>query len=85
MKVVFWSPVHGQTRQSSNMLSVALMLAMKKKCRIMITQTQLRMNDLEDAIVGRAVVKGIREQFYRTWESKQSAGALSINIWKKRI
>lgn len=65
MKIVFWSPVHGQTRQSSNMLAVALMLAMKKKCRVMITQTQFCMNDLEDAVVGRAVAKGVREQFYQ--------------------
>lgn len=65
MKIVFWSPVHGQTRQSSNMLAVALMLAMKKKYRVMITQTQFRMNDLEDAVVGRAVAIGVREQFFQ--------------------
>lgn len=65
MKIVFWSPVHGQTRQSSNMLAVALMLTMKQKRSTLITQTQYRMNDLEDAVIGRAVTKKIREQFYQ--------------------
>ena len=65
MKIVFWSPVHGQTRQSSNMLVLALMLTMKQKYRTLITQTQFRMNDLEDAVIGRAVTKEMREQFYQ--------------------
>lgn len=65
MKIVFWAPVHGQTRQSSNMLAVALTIAMQKKRRLLITQTQFRMNDLEDAIAGRSATKEMREKFYQ--------------------
>lgn len=65
MKIVFWAPVHGQTRQSSNMLAVSLMMAMKQRKRLLLTQTQFCMNDMEDAIVGRVGAKEIREQFYQ--------------------
>lgn len=65
MKIVFWSPVHGQTRQSSNMLAVVLTLALQKKYRSLITQTHFRMNDLEDAVVGRCGIMQERENFYQ--------------------
>lgn len=65
MKIVFWSPVHGQAKQSSNMLAVALILAMQKQYRLLITQTQFRMNDLEDAVIGRSLTKENRERFYQ--------------------
>lgn len=65
MKIVFWAPVHGQTRQSSNLLALALYMALEQRRRLLITQTQFRMNDLEDAIVGRAGAKEIRERFYQ--------------------
>ena len=65
MTIVFWSPVHGQARQSSNLLAVSLYLAMEQHKKILITQTQYRMNDLEDAVVGRAGKKDFRERFYQ--------------------
>lgn len=65
MKIVFWSPVHGQARQSSNLLAVSLKLVMEQHKKIMVTQTQYRMNDLEDAVVGRAGKKAFRERFYQ--------------------
>ena len=65
MKIVFWSPVHGQAKQSSNMLAVSLILALQKKKRVLMTQTQFCMNDLEDAIVGRTGTKELRERFYQ--------------------
>ncbi len=65
MKIVFWAPVHGQTGQSSNVLAIALMLALRKKSHLLITQTQFQMNDLEDAVVGRTVTKGMRDRFYQ--------------------
>lgn len=65
MKIVFWSPLHGQTKQSSNMLALTLMLAMNKKKRILMTQTQFCMNDLEDVIVGRTGTRELRERFYQ--------------------
>ncbi len=65
MKIVFWSPVHGQARQSSNLLAVSLNLVMEQHKKILVTQTQYRMNDLEDAAVGRAGRKDFREQFYQ--------------------
>lgn len=65
MKIVFWAPVHGQTRQSSNMLAVAFVSALRENAGILMTQTQFCMNDLEDAVVGRTSVKEMRERFYR--------------------
>ena len=65
MKIVFWSPVHGQARQSSNLLAVSLHMVMKQHKKILITQTQYRMNDLEDAAVGRAGKKDFRDRFYQ--------------------
>ncbi len=65
MKIVFWSPVHGQARQSSNLLAVSLNLVMEQHKKILVTQTQYRMNDLEDAAVGRAGRKDFRERFYQ--------------------
>lgn len=65
MKIVFWSPVHGQARQSSNMLAIAFTLAMRKKYRILMTQTRFRMNNLEDAVVGRYGQEQQRERFYQ--------------------
>lgn len=64
MNIVFWSPVHGQTRQSSNMIAMALMIALKNGYRGLITQTQYVMNDMEDVIVGRTSRKEARERFY---------------------
>lgn len=64
MNIVFWSPVHGQTRQSSNMIALALMIALKNGYRGLITQTQFSMNDMEDAIVGRTSKKEARDRFY---------------------
>ena len=65
MKIIFWAPVHGQSRQSANLLAVALIMAMRKQQHMLLTQTQFRMNDLEDAIIGRTGVKELREQFYQ--------------------
>jgi len=65
MKIVFWAPVHGQTRQSSNMLALALIMTMQKNHRVLITQTQFQMNDLEDALVGRFATKEMREKYYQ--------------------
>ena len=65
MKIVFWAPVHGHTGQSANMLAVSLMMAMKQKKRLLLTQTQFCVNDMEDAIVGRVGTKEIRERFYQ--------------------
>lgn len=65
MKIVFWAPVHGQTRQSSNMLAVAFSSVMRERVGILMTQTQFCMNDLEDAVVGRMSIKAMRERFYQ--------------------
>ena len=65
MKIIFWAPVHGQSRQSANLLAVALIMAMRKQQHMLLTQTQFRMNDLEDAIIGRTGVTELREQFYQ--------------------
>ena len=88
MNIVFWSPVHGQTRQSSNMIALALMIALKNGYRGLITQTQFSMNDMEDVIVGRTSRKEARDRFYedvgidaliRVFKSKQLSRAAIEN------
>lgn len=52
MKIAFWSPLHG-TGATSNLLALALTLAMNKDRKILVTQTHFSMNNLEKPLVGR--------------------------------
>lgn len=65
MRIVFWSPVHGMARQTSNLLAIALSMAMQDKYKVLITQTQFRSGSLEDAVIGHAGTKEARERFYQ--------------------
>lgn len=51
MKIVFWSPVHGQSASTSNTLIISLLagIFMKKKC--LLTQTHFNYNNLEAPLV----------------------------------
>lgn len=52
MKISFWSPVHGQTGTTSNIIISAMLTGMiyRKKC--ILTQTQFNFNNLEAPLVG---------------------------------
>jgi hypothetical protein len=52
MKIAFWSPVHGQTGTTSNMLAVALTISLAGRKRCLLTQTHFNFNNLEAPLVG---------------------------------
>lgn len=52
MKVLFWSPVHGQSGTTSNILAVSLLIGMYYKKKILLTQTHFSYNNLEAPLVG---------------------------------
>ncbi len=53
MKGVFWSPVHGQSATTSNLLALSLICGMKYKQNCLITQTHFNYNNLEAPLIER--------------------------------
>ncbi len=51
MKIVFWSPVHGQTAMTSNFLMISLIAGIIFKKKSLITQTHFSFNNLEAPLV----------------------------------
>ncbi|MFT4145756.1 MAG: hypothetical protein QM644_14985 [Mobilitalea sp.] len=51
MKIVFWSPVHGQTAMTSNFLMISLIAGILLKKKALITQTHFSFNNLEAPLV----------------------------------
>lgn len=52
MIVAFWSNVHGQPRTTSNMVAVAIAVAMGYEKRCLVTQTHFNLNNLESYLIG---------------------------------
>ncbi len=52
MKISFWSPVHGQSGTTSNILIISLLAGMLYKKSGILTQTQFNYNNLEAPLVG---------------------------------
>lgn len=52
MKISFWSPLHGQTGTTSNLLITSLISGIKYKKQGLITQTQFNLNNLEAPLIG---------------------------------
>lgn len=53
MKIAYWSPVHGQTGATSNMLANALITGILYRKRCLLTHTHFMLNNLEAPLVGR--------------------------------
>ncbi|HHV13699.1 MAG TPA: hypothetical protein GXX75_25870 [Clostridiales bacterium] len=53
MKIVFWSPVHGQTGTTSNILALSLVSAVSYKRKCLVTQTHFNYNNLEAPLIER--------------------------------
>ena len=51
-KIIFWSPVHGQTRTTSNILAISLLAGLSYHQKVLLTQTQFHYNNLEAPLVG---------------------------------
>lgn len=52
MKIAFWSPVHGQGGTTSNLLAIGIMMALEMDHRLLLTQTNFDMNDIEKVLLG---------------------------------
>lgn len=52
MKIIFWSPMHGQAGTTSNILAAALLTGINFRKKAVLTQTQFQFNNLEAPIVG---------------------------------
>lgn len=64
MNIVFYSPLHGQMRQSSNMMAISMGFSKLLYKRCLITQTQYSYNDLEDMVIGRTSNESQRDRFF---------------------
>jgi len=51
LKITFWSPLHGQTATTSNMLAISLLTGMYYKKKTLITHTHFNFNNLEAPLV----------------------------------
>lgn len=52
MKVLFWSPIHGQAGTTSNIIAASLIAGMEFRKKVVLTQTHFNYNNLEAPIVG---------------------------------
>lgn len=52
MKVLFWSPVHGQAGTTSNITAISLTAGLGYHTKIVLTQTHFNYNNLEAPFVG---------------------------------
>lgn len=52
--VAFWSPVHGQAGNTSNLVATSSMLAVEHNVKTMVTQTQLSHSTLESAFTKKS-------------------------------
>lgn len=52
MKVVYWSPIHGQAGTTSNMLANALITGIQYKKKCLLMHTHFKLNNLEAPLVG---------------------------------
>ncbi len=50
-QIVFWSPIHGQTGVTSNIMTTAFLLALEANLKILLTHTQLTRSIMEKSII----------------------------------
>lgn len=65
MKILFWSPVHGQTATTSNILATSLLTGLYFRKKLVLTQTQFKFNNLEAPIVGANAYNTDSKEFFR--------------------
>lgn len=65
MKIAFWSPVHGQSGTTSNILATAMIAGMIEKTKIILTQTHFNFNNLEAPLVGSNSNNASSCEFFR--------------------
>lgn len=52
MKIAFWSPVHGQTGTTSNMIAIATVAVIQHDVKALLVQTHFCLNNLERSLIG---------------------------------
>ncbi|NLK27903.1 MAG: hypothetical protein GX306_06125 [Clostridiales bacterium] len=52
MKIVFWSPVHGQAGTTSNLLTISILMGLLYEKKCLLTHTHFTLNNLEAPLVG---------------------------------
>ncbi len=65
MKIAFWSPYHGQAGTTSNILAIAILAGMVHKQKVVLTQTQFEMNNLEAPFVGVDLKNRDSSEYFR--------------------
>lgn len=53
-KIVFWSPLHGQG-QTSNLHIISIVMSLIHKKRVLMMQTCMSMNNLEEPLIGKCI------------------------------
>lgn len=57
MQVAFWSIIHGQAANTSNLLAISIMSAMEYRLRILITHNNYSRSTLESSLINRKFLK----------------------------
>ncbi len=65
MKILFWSPIHGQAGTTSNILATAMLTGLYYRKKTVLTQTQFQFNNLEAPIVGINPYNQDSKEYYR--------------------
>lgn len=65
MKILFWSPLHGQAGTTSNILAVTMITGMLFRKKAVLTQSQFQLNNLEAPIVGANAFTRESREFFR--------------------
>lgn len=64
MKILYWSPIHGQAGTTSNIIVTALIAALKFHQKIVLTQTHFNYNNLEAPFIGVNVDNYASKNYY---------------------
>lgn len=60
MKIVFWSPLHGQTCTTSALISMAMSIALQQKgIKTVVVQSHFSMNQMDYAFLGDSAKKNV--------------------------
>ena len=65
MKIVYWSPIHGQAGTTSNIIITALITGMEHRRTGLLTQTHFNFNNLEAPFVGSNAKNVTSKEFFR--------------------
>ncbi len=65
MKILFWSPIHGQAGTTSNILATSMITGILYRKKAVLTHTQFHFNNLEAPIVGANAYDTASKDYFR--------------------